>query len=76
MNILIRGDSVAAWCCAHLLTRAGFDPVLERAAWAGRAPSERRNAAARNALENLSVRRTVNPRLLRRLPCSMAAGKG
>jgi len=28
----IRGDSVAAWCCFHLLTRAGFNPLLERAA--------------------------------------------
>jgi hypothetical protein len=26
----IRGDSVAAWCCVHLLTRSGFNPVLER----------------------------------------------
>src|SRR5215471_8678004 len=31
-SIVIRGDSVAAWCCAHLLTRAGFEPVVERAA--------------------------------------------
>src|SRR6202035_3731659 len=30
MNITIRGDSVAAWCCNHLLTRARFNPVLER----------------------------------------------
>ena len=30
-EILIRGDSVAAWCCFHLLARAGFNPVLERA---------------------------------------------
>jgi hypothetical protein len=31
-SILIRGDSVAAWCCAHLLTKAGFRPVLRRTA--------------------------------------------
>ena len=30
--IAIRGDSVAAWCCAHLLTKAGIRPALERAA--------------------------------------------
>jgi hypothetical protein len=30
MNIVIRGNSVAAWCCAHLLSEAGFKPVLER----------------------------------------------
>jgi hypothetical protein len=29
-GIFIRGDSVAAWCCAHLLAKAGFKPVLER----------------------------------------------
>lgn len=33
MNIAIRGNSVAGWCCAHLLNGAGFKPVLE--------PSER-----------------------------------
>ena len=26
----VRGDSVAAWCCLHLLTSAGFPAVLER----------------------------------------------
>jgi hypothetical protein len=31
MNIVIRGDTVAAWCCAHLLKEAGFTPLLERA---------------------------------------------
>jgi hypothetical protein len=31
-GILIREDSVAAWCCAHLLTKAGFQPALERTA--------------------------------------------
>jgi hypothetical protein len=31
-SCVIRGDSVAAWCCVHLLTKAGFDPVLERSA--------------------------------------------
>src|ERR1700681_2633592 len=31
-KIIIRGDSVAAWCCVHLLTRAGFNPVLKRTA--------------------------------------------
>jgi hypothetical protein len=30
MNILLRGDSVAAWSCAHLLKKAGFHPSLER----------------------------------------------
>ncbi len=29
-KITIRGDSAAAWCCAHLLTNAGFKPVLHR----------------------------------------------
>jgi hypothetical protein len=29
-RIIIRGDSAAAWCCAHLLTNAGFKPVLHR----------------------------------------------
>ena len=29
-GIVIRGDSVAAWCCAYLLTKAGFKPALER----------------------------------------------
>jgi hypothetical protein len=29
-KIVIRGDGAAAWCCAHLLTRAGFKPVLQR----------------------------------------------
>ena len=29
-KIVIRGDSAAAWCCAHLLTNAGFKPVLHR----------------------------------------------
>jgi hypothetical protein len=27
---VIRGDSVAAWCCAWLVTKAGFKPALER----------------------------------------------
>lgn len=31
-KIVIRGDSAAAWCCAHLLTRAGFKPALARTA--------------------------------------------
>jgi len=30
LKITIRGDSAAAWCCAHLLTRAGFKPALDR----------------------------------------------
>jgi hypothetical protein len=30
MNITLRGDSIASWCCAHLLREAGFKPVLER----------------------------------------------
>lgn len=30
-GIAIRGDTVAAWCCAHLLKRAGVKPALERA---------------------------------------------
>jgi hypothetical protein len=29
-KIIIRGDSAAAWCCAHLLTNAGFKPMLHR----------------------------------------------
>jgi 2-polyprenyl-6-methoxyphenol hydroxylase-like FAD-dependent oxidoreductase len=28
--IAIRGDSVAAWCCAYLLKKAGVKPALER----------------------------------------------
>jgi hypothetical protein len=28
----VRGDSVAAWCCVHLLTKAGFNPVVARTA--------------------------------------------
>lgn len=31
-RVVIRGDSVAAWCGAHLLTKAGFKPLLERTA--------------------------------------------
>lgn len=31
-GIVIHGDSVAAWCCAHLLTKAGFKPALKRTA--------------------------------------------
>ena len=31
-SVAIRGDSVAAWCCAHLLTKAGFKATLERTA--------------------------------------------
>ena len=31
-GILIRGDTVAAWCCAYLLRKAGFKPALERTA--------------------------------------------
>ncbi len=30
MNIAIRGNSAAGWCCAHLLRDAGFKPVVER----------------------------------------------
>jgi hypothetical protein len=26
---MIRGYSAAAWCCAHLLSKAGFEPALE-----------------------------------------------
>ncbi len=29
-TILIRGDGVAAWCCAHLLRLAGLDVAMER----------------------------------------------
>jgi hypothetical protein len=29
---VIRGDSVAAWCCVHLLTKAGLNPALQRTA--------------------------------------------
>jgi hypothetical protein len=31
-GIVIRGDTVAAWCCAYLLRKAGFRPTLERTA--------------------------------------------
>jgi hypothetical protein len=31
-KVTIRGDSAASWCSAHLLTRAGFKPSLERTA--------------------------------------------
>jgi len=30
LNVLIRGDGVAAYCCAYLLTKAGFPVHLER----------------------------------------------
>ncbi len=30
MKIVIRGDSVAAWCCAHLLKKAGLRLVVEQ----------------------------------------------
>jgi hypothetical protein len=30
MHIVVRGDSVAAWCCAYLLKKAGFKPWLKR----------------------------------------------
>jgi len=29
-EVAIRGDSVAAWCSAHLLSAAGLNPVLDR----------------------------------------------
>ena len=28
-GVTIRGYSAAAWCCAHLLSKAGFEPALE-----------------------------------------------
>jgi hypothetical protein len=31
MNVVIRGDGVAAYCCAHLLAQAGFQVSLESA---------------------------------------------
>src|SRR5580704_2744059 len=31
-RVVIRGNSVAAWGCVHLLGKAGFRPVLERTA--------------------------------------------
>ena len=31
-GIVIRGDSVAAWCCAYLLTKAGFKSAFKRTA--------------------------------------------
>src|SRR5579863_9807390 len=31
-GVLIRGDGIAACCCAHLLTTAGFKVAMERAA--------------------------------------------
>jgi hypothetical protein len=31
MNVIIRGDGVAAYCCAHLLAKAGFHVSLESA---------------------------------------------
>src|SRR5277367_1912784 len=31
-RVVIRGNSVAAWGCLHLLRNAGFRPVLERTA--------------------------------------------
>jgi hypothetical protein len=30
-SVVIRGNSTAGWCCAHLLTKAGFRPTLQRA---------------------------------------------
>ena len=31
-SLTIRGDSVAAWCSVHLLTKAGLNPALQRTA--------------------------------------------
>src|SRR5258708_19859920 len=45
MNIVIQGESVAAWCCAHLLKAAGLKPVLRRTARA-RLPAIMLSAAA------------------------------
>jgi len=28
-SIRVRGHGVAAWCCVHLLAKAGFQPALE-----------------------------------------------
>jgi len=32
ISVRIRGYSAAAWCCVHLLTKAGFKPALKRTA--------------------------------------------
>jgi len=29
MKVIVRGNSVAAWCCVHLLRNAGLKPVME-----------------------------------------------
>ena len=31
MKVIVRGNSVAAWCCVHLLRNAGLKPVMEPA---------------------------------------------
>jgi hypothetical protein len=63
-GILIRGDSVAAWCCAHLLTKAGFKPALERTA-RPRLPaimlSESALALIRDIFERPHLFRTAHP---------------
>jgi hypothetical protein len=70
-GILIRGDSVAAWCCAHLLTKAEFRPALERTA-RPRLPvimlSEAALALIRDVFERPDLFRTAH-RITRRAVC-------
>jgi len=68
-KIVIRGDSAAASCCAHLLTNAGFKPVLQRAGRA-RLPaimlSEAALALMRDVFERPDLFHTA-PRITRRV---------
>ena len=68
-KITIRGDSAAAWCCAHLLTNAGFKPALHRTG-RPRLPaimlSEAALALMRDVFERPDLFRTA-PRITRRV---------
>lgn len=74
-GIAIRGNGVAAWCCAHLLNKAGVKPALERAT-RPRLPaimlSETALGLIRNVFESPDLFRTAH-RITRR---SVAWGHG
>jgi hypothetical protein len=68
-KITIRGESVAAWCCAHLLIKAGFKPALERISRPGLPAimlSETAVALIRDVFERPDLFRTA-PRITRRV---------
>jgi hypothetical protein len=68
-KIVIRGDSAAAWCCAHLLTNAGFKLLLHRTG-RPRLPAIMLSEAAllmmRDVFERPDLFRTA-PRITRRV---------